>query len=109
METFLEKYKWQICFLLVGLTLIASALLITQKDIFSSFKSGEKVQVIESQNSSPLTIKVEIAGAVEKPGVYEMQSNERIADLIIKAGGISNDADKITTRIKLSKPVSPTG
>ena len=38
-------------------------------------------------------IYVDIQGAVENPGVYKLPTNTRLFQLIIKAGGFSNDAD----------------
>ena len=49
----------------------------------------------------PLTIKVDIKGAVNKPGVYEFNKDERVEDAIKKSGGFTEDAD--TTKINLSE------
>ena len=37
---------------------------------------------------------MEIAGAVERPGVYRLSQNSRIDDLLIISGGISVSADR---------------
>lgn len=39
-------------------------------------------------------IKVDIAGAVERPGVYTLVSDSRIQDLLLVAGGLSQTADR---------------
>lgn len=39
-------------------------------------------------------IKVDIQGAVKKPGVYEMQIGQRVADLVAAAGGFNDEADR---------------
>ena len=39
-------------------------------------------------------IKVDIEGAVEKPGVYEIPFDSRIEDVLISAGGLSVKADR---------------
>lgn len=44
---------------------------------------------------------VDIKGAVKKPGVYTLNKNSRIKDLIEKAGGLSKEAD--VNRIHMSK------
>lgn len=49
-----------------------------------------KKEQIEVVNSS---IKVEIKGSVNKPGVYELNSNSRVEDLIKKSGGLTEDSD----------------
>ena len=53
------------------------------------------------KNYKENTIFVDIKGAVKKPGVYEMNSNSRIIDVIKKAGDLKKDAD--TSIINLSK------
>jgi len=43
---------------------------------------------------SDLLITVDIAGAVEKPGVYKLPSESRIGDALVVAGGLSANADR---------------
>ena len=45
-------------------------------------------------SAKPITVKVQVAGAVNKPGVYELPFNARVQDAIRKAGGFKSDADK---------------
>jgi competence protein ComEA len=40
-------------------------------------------------------IKVEIAGAVKKPGIYELSLGQRRADLLLAAGGLSTEASLV--------------
>lgn len=58
----------------------------------------EKTPVKEDVSTS---IKVDIKGAVMKPGVYEIKHNLRVIDVINLAGGLRKDAD--TTLINLSQ------
>lgn len=39
---------------------------------------------------------VDIKGAIQMPGVYEMQSHQRVIDVIQKAGGLKEDSDSNT-------------
>ena len=48
-------------------------------------------------------IKVDIKGAVKNPGVYEVEKNSRVSDVINISGGLTNEAD--TSVINLSKNV----
>lgn len=48
-------------------------------------------------------IKVDIKGAVKKPGVYELNINNRVIDVIKKAGGLKSNAS--TDNINLSKKI----
>jgi len=40
-------------------------------------------------------IKVDIQGAVKKPGIYQLEIGQRIADLVASASGFTKDADVI--------------
>lgn len=50
------------------------------------------------------TIKVDIKGSIQNPGVYEVKEDDRVIDVIIKSGGLKENAD--TSTINLSKVVS---
>ncbi len=59
--------------------------------------SSPKIEIIEP-TSTPLAAKtnnivVEIAGSVEKPGVYTLEQGARIADLLTMSGGFTKEAD----------------
>jgi len=49
-------------------------------------------------------IVVDVKGAVNKPGVYELPSGSRVSDAIEKSGGLASNAD--TSVINLSKMLS---
>ncbi|MDP1760069.1 MAG: helix-hairpin-helix domain-containing protein [Candidatus Woesebacteria bacterium] len=84
---------------LLGLILIGFGVLLFKS---GGIMSGDKVEVLPARDASQndaggnsLEIIVEIAGAVEKPGVYKLPHNSRIDDLLINSGGISASADRI--------------
>ena len=56
--------------------------------------------------STPLTVKVHVAGAVVKPGVYELSSAARVVDAVNAAGGASSRAD--LERINLAQTLVDT-
>ena len=58
---------------------------------------------IESEVDKPTIIKVDIKGYVENPGVYELDKDSRVIDVINKAGGLKEDAN--TEYINLSKKI----
>jgi len=92
--TLLFKFRWQIAFLLVGVSLIGLGIVFTKN---SGGVLSDKVEVLESategQNKND-EIVVEVSGAVENPGVYKLSDNSRIEDALIAAGGVSADADR---------------
>lgn len=47
-----------------------------------------------ASGSAEQTVMVDVAGAVEKPGVYELSVDDRVKDALIAAGGMSADADR---------------
>ena len=47
---------------------------------------------------------VHVAGAVQTPGVYELDSGSRVNDAVTAAGGLRDDAD--TSAINLAAPAS---
>jgi competence protein ComEA len=58
-----------------------------------SEKSVTSEATPEPVPEAPLIMMADIKGAVKKPGVYEVSSDERIINLIEKAGGLQKDAD----------------
>ena len=61
--------------------------------------NGEKsrrplpVGPFSAPSGKPVTVKVQVAGAVNKPGVYELPFDARVQDAIRKAGGFKTLAD----------------
>jgi len=63
--------------------------------IFTYYSQSDvQMEVVSSPTETIQTIMVDLQGAVEKPGVYEMKTGDRIQDLLIKAGGLSAEADR---------------
>ncbi len=53
------------------------------------------VEIVKGQESQVYgELVVDVAGQVEKPGVYKLPSGSRIGDAIVLAGGLSADADR---------------
>lgn len=64
---------------------------------------------VEGQNLTTLgLIKVEIAGAVQKPGIYQLQAGQRLADLVAAAGGFSKEVapQYLAKEMNLAKTVT---
>lgn len=104
----LKKYKF--------LILIPIILLIMVSIFYYNKSSGEEINVIEELEvkeepkevilETPIIkkIKVDIKGAIKKPGVYEISESSRVIDVINLSGGFNFNADSST--INLSKIVN---
>lgn len=62
-----------------------------------------KIEVEENQKKEIKIYKVDIKGNVKNPGIYELNENDRVSDVIKKAGGLTKNAD--TSVINLSKKI----
>jgi len=91
-EKIWQKNKIPVVLALVGLILVGvgvlSVLLLGQKEPEIEILPAEEVP------TSVGTIFVDLEGAVEKPGVYELAPDSRLNDLLILAGGLSASADR---------------
>ena len=58
-----------------------------------SSEPAEEMEYSEESSVQPAVIFVDISGAVEKPGVYEVTKETRLFEVIEMAGGLSEDAD----------------
>jgi len=102
-DDFFFRFRYAILIFLLGVILTGVGLFISRNE-----KDGDtdKVEVLmgasEAQGEG-LEIVVEIAGEIEKPGVYKLPKNSRIEDLLIASGGISSDADRVWMERSLNR------
>ena len=76
-----------------------------KEEVVEIFKEDTKEEdTKEEENTSIKKITVDIKGMVNNPGVYEVDSDSRINDVIALAGGLKEGAD--TSNINLAKIVS---
>lgn len=90
----IDKFKIPLLLALLGSLLIGLGLLIPKLNPGKeeiTVKSEEQVAV---SNKTP-QIKLDIAGAVTKPGVYDLAAGSRLEDAIKAAGGFSPQADTV--------------
>ena len=100
----LKKYLLYIFIVIFILVLILIGLLTNNKnDTIKEVKPiiKETKKVTKKENNK---IKVDIKGAVNSPGVYELDDNSRVIDAINVAGGLTEDAD--ISLINLSKKLT---
>ena len=56
--------------------------------------SGAEIQSREKEEAQPEKIYIHVCGAVESPGVYELEQGQRVCDAVRMAGGFAGDADE---------------
>lgn len=87
-EVLLEKYKLPVGLGLIGLVLASFGVL-----LFSLQKqAGPEVEILTEEETG--MIFVDLEGAVEKPGLYELPAGSRLNEVLIQAGGLSAEADR---------------
>lgn len=93
-EKFFEKNKLQVIIGGLGIFLLGLGILSTV--VLSSKKESSSIEILPSQEeeNKPTKIFIHVAGAVQKPGLYQLPSNARINDALISAGGLSSQADR---------------
>lgn len=89
LEEIFFKYRWYLLAAILGILLILLGIVIVSRDI--PFFNQDKIEILSGQDE---TIKVEVSGAVERPGVYSFSSGARIEDLLVTSGGLSANADR---------------
>ncbi len=88
----LKKYKIEVVLLVFALL----SALISVGIYFAGKKDSKEAAVIFEEKTAdyPSKIFIDIAGAVEKPDVYEVTVGARLKDFLIMAGGLSAEADR---------------
>ena len=99
---YIIKYKYFIILGIIGILVIVFLIpkdSNSEDDIVLEKTDVEPIVIVEESN-----VKVDIKGAVKNPGVYELDKNSRVSDVINLSGGLTSDAD--TSVINLSKNVT---
>jgi len=95
-EKFFEENKLQVILGLSGLFLllvgIFSAVALSLKEQGSD--GVEIISVSDEEKEGKEEILVDVSGAVQSPGLYKLDSDARINDALIVAGGLSAEADR---------------
>lgn len=93
-KSFFEEYRISLLFALLGLISIGLGIFYYKDNLLNY---GDEIEIVESaaeDGASSSKIIVEIAGAVKKPGVYELENGARINDLITRSGGLQDNYDR---------------
>ncbi len=73
------------------------------QEILADTKETVPVKKVSKKEEKEETMKVDIKGEVKKPNIYSATQDDRVIDIITKAGGLTKNAD--TSIINLSKKV----
>ena len=94
-----NKFRWVDGLLILGVILIIVGIGMNFKDQFLEkaevkfFNKGVGItEVVDIQSYNEVTI--DISGEVINPGVYRLTGEVRVNDILIKAGGLSANADR---------------
>lgn len=91
--TFFQNNKLSVGLGLMGVFLLGVGILATV--FLSAKKDSASIEIISaSASSSSTNILVHVSGAVEKPGLYQLNPEARVNDALIAAGGLSVQADR---------------
>ena len=85
-----EKHQWPIALVLLGLILAGLGVL----GLNSQPSLEEGIEIISETDNEADEVFVDIQGAVNKPGLYQLPGNSRVNDLLVKAGGLNSTADR---------------
>ena len=97
-----KKYKWFIvvsCVIAIVMLIYARSLVNdkVEENEWTIPSEEEKAPEVSEEELVPepdVTNLVDVKGAVENPGVYEVMLDERVIDVIEKAGGLKEGADE---------------
>jgi len=107
--SFHYRYRKQIIIVIFILAILGVSSFFIVKNIMSN-KKKEKDEVIVEKSiekkevETKEVLQVDIKGEVINPGIYELDSESRVIDVINKAGGLTENAN--TSVINLSKKIT---
>lgn len=86
-EDLVYRFSWQLVLLLIGLILASGG-------VFLSLNTQKpEIEVLNGSPTNMSSITVEVSGAVNKPGVYKLESGSRVEDLLVRAESLTKEAD----------------
>jgi len=86
-----EQGKVPVILGMLGLLLVSVGIFAT---LFLNQQKEPEIEILSDEEGAG-TIWVDLAGAVMKPGVYELPGDSRLKDLLALAGGLTEAADQV--------------
>lgn len=107
---FFRRYPLELTAIGIGIIFIISGIVLLRQHFNGMSQAVEVVSIPKDPPKNQELFIVEAAGAVVKPGVYTMSPDERVHDLIQKAGGFTGDAAKaVQEELNLAAHLEDTG
>lgn len=91
MKKIFKKYIVEIILMTIALIFTITSLLIFLKN---NEETEDEINLPKQTNIQLNKIYVDVSGSVNKPDLYETPSGTRLKEIIQKAGGLSDNADK---------------
>jgi len=102
----IQKLKIVDGLLVLGFLLVIGGIGMNFKDLFLGQEKAEVAKispVVKNEVEVDSSVKIDVAGEVINPGVYELKNGSRIEDVLIVAGGLSANADREWIEKNLNK------
>lgn len=93
---------WRVTLSLTRVGLIVVALMLSVGSVYALFRAIDQRSappIVIEDAAATFPIVVEIRGAVESPGVYELPAGARVVDAVDQAGGFAANADLSTVNL----------
>lgn len=101
-----------VIFLIVGFVSVANPRDRQGEITFEAASTGPQSETgFAQEKGASKSITVDVSGAVEKPGVYDLPADARVQDALIAAGGMSGEADRefVAKNLNLAAKVTDGG
>lgn len=93
----MKKYGWLLV-IAVLLVITGIYLLLPDKEMAPAWEDLQVEQTVEeiqsTVNSESVVLMVDIKGEIKKPGVYELQEGARVKEVVLLAGGFTENAEE---------------
>jgi competence protein ComEA len=90
----IKPWQQAVFYILIGMALAAAIFLATRPPLGAP---------IELTPAAPITLVIQVDGAVQNPGIYDLPTNSRVQDALEAAGGLTKNGS--TTDLNLARPV----
>ncbi|MBI4009390.1 helix-hairpin-helix domain-containing protein [Candidatus Roizmanbacteria bacterium] len=106
----LSRYKIEALLIITAglISLLSFGIYIKSSQLINERPTNLEIDLDKPKKLEIKKIIVDLSGAVEKPDVYEVSSGARLKDILILAGGLSLEADRIffSKNFNLAKTLS---